>query len=68
MRAKYPKLRILAGVEANIRSNGEVDVPEDELARARLGRRVGAQRAARTGRPSACSRRWTTRTSTASGI
>jgi DNA polymerase (family 10) len=32
MRAKYPKLRILAGVEANIRSNGEVDVPEDELA------------------------------------
>lgn len=33
MRARYPKLRILAGVEANIRSNGEVDVPEDELAR-----------------------------------
>jgi DNA polymerase (family 10) len=32
MRGKYPKLRILAGVEANIRSNGEVDVPEDELA------------------------------------
>jgi DNA polymerase (family X) len=32
MRAKYPKLRILAGVEANIRSNGEVDVPENELA------------------------------------
>jgi DNA polymerase (family X) len=32
MRAKYPKLRILAGVEANIRSNGEVDVEEDELA------------------------------------
>ena len=32
MREKYPKLRILAGVEANIRSNGEVDVPEDELA------------------------------------
>jgi DNA polymerase (family X) len=31
MRAKYPKLRILAGVEANIRSNGEVDVSEDEL-------------------------------------
>jgi DNA polymerase (family 10) len=31
MRAKYPKLRILAGVEANIRANGEVDVPEDEL-------------------------------------
>jgi DNA polymerase (family X) len=31
MRAKYPKLRILAGVEANIRTNGEVDVPEDEL-------------------------------------
>jgi DNA polymerase (family 10) len=33
MRARYPKLRILAGVEANIRTNGEVDVPEDELAR-----------------------------------
>ena len=32
MRARYPKLRILAGVEANIRSNGEVDVPDDELA------------------------------------
>jgi DNA polymerase (family 10) len=32
LRAQYPKLRILAGVEANIRSNGEVDVPEDELA------------------------------------
>src|SRR3954449_10381161 len=31
MRAKHPKLRILAGVEANIRANGEVDVPEDEL-------------------------------------
>ncbi len=32
LRAKYPELRILAGVEANIRSNGEVDVSEDELA------------------------------------
>jgi len=32
LRSKFPKLRILAGVEANIRSNGEVDVPEDELA------------------------------------
>ena len=32
MRARYPKLRILAGVEANIRTNGEVDVPEAELA------------------------------------
>ena len=32
MRARYPKLHILAGVEANIRSNGEVDVPDDELA------------------------------------
>ena len=32
LRARFPKLRILAGVEANIRSNGEVDVPEDELA------------------------------------
>ena len=33
MRERYPKLRILAGVEANIRSNGEVDVSEDELSR-----------------------------------
>jgi DNA polymerase (family 10) len=33
LRDRFPKLRILAGVEANIRSNGEVDVPEDELAR-----------------------------------
>jgi len=33
VRARFPKLRILAGVEANIRSNGEVDVPEAELAR-----------------------------------
>jgi DNA polymerase (family 10) len=33
MRERYPKLRILAGVEANIRSNGEVDVPAEELAR-----------------------------------
>ena len=32
LREQYPKLRILAGVEANIRSNGEVDVPEEELA------------------------------------
>jgi DNA polymerase (family 10) len=31
VRAAFPKLRLLAGVEANIRSNGEVDVPEDEL-------------------------------------
>jgi DNA polymerase (family 10) len=31
LRAQYPKLRILAGVEANIRTNGEVDVSEDEL-------------------------------------
>jgi DNA polymerase (family X) len=33
LRDRFPTLRILAGVEANIRSNGEVDVPEDELAR-----------------------------------
>jgi DNA polymerase (family 10) len=33
MRERYPKLQILAGVEANIRTNGEVDVPEEELAR-----------------------------------
>jgi len=33
MRGRYPKLTILAGVEANIRTNGEVDVSEEELAR-----------------------------------
>ena len=33
VRTAFPKLRILAGIEANIRANGEVDVPEDELAR-----------------------------------
>jgi DNA polymerase (family 10) len=32
VREQFPKLRILAGVEANIRSNGEVDMPEEELA------------------------------------
>jgi DNA polymerase (family 10) len=29
---RFPKLRILKGVEANIRSSGEVDVAEDDLA------------------------------------
>jgi DNA polymerase (family 10) len=33
VRKRFPKLRILAGIEANIRSNGEVDVSEEELAR-----------------------------------
>jgi len=33
VRKTFPKLRILAGVEANIRTSGEVDVPEDDLAR-----------------------------------
>jgi DNA polymerase (family 10) len=32
LRARFPKLRILAGVEANIRSSGEVDVSEEDLA------------------------------------
>ncbi|HXR10923.1 MAG TPA: DNA polymerase/3'-5' exonuclease PolX [Gaiellaceae bacterium] len=31
-RERFPKLRILAGVEANIRANGEVDVAEEDLA------------------------------------
>ncbi|HKT45678.1 MAG TPA: DNA polymerase/3'-5' exonuclease PolX [Gaiellaceae bacterium] len=31
-RERFPKLHILAGVEANIRSNGEVDVAEEDLA------------------------------------
>jgi DNA polymerase (family X) len=33
VRLRFPKLRILAGVEANIRASGEVDVPEEDLAR-----------------------------------
>jgi DNA polymerase (family X) len=33
VRKKFPKLHVLAGVEANIRGNGEVDVPAEELAR-----------------------------------
>ena len=68
MRAQFPKLPILAGVEANIRSNGEVDVPEEELAL--LDWVVASVHNApeNRARPSACSRRWTTRTSTASGI
>jgi DNA polymerase (family X) len=32
LRERFPKLRILAGVEANIRSNGEVDMAEEDLA------------------------------------
>jgi DNA polymerase (family 10) len=31
MRKRFPKLTILAGVEANIRSNGEVDVADEDL-------------------------------------
>jgi DNA polymerase (family 10) len=32
LRARFPQLRILAGVEANIRSSGEVDVADYDLA------------------------------------
>ena len=32
VRERYPQLRILAGVEANIRANGEVDVADEDLA------------------------------------
>jgi DNA polymerase (family 10) len=32
LRARFPKLRILAGIEANIRANGEVDVADEDLA------------------------------------
>jgi len=32
LRERFPKLRILAGVEANIRSSGEVDMAEEDLA------------------------------------
>ncbi len=66
MRARFPKLTILAGVEANIRSNGEVDVPDEELAL--LDWVVASVHNAPDNRvrPSACSRRCRTRTSTAS--
>jgi DNA polymerase (family 10) len=33
LRGRFPQLRILAGVEANIRSSGEVDVADEDLAR-----------------------------------
>jgi DNA polymerase (family X) len=33
VREKFPRLRILAGIEANIRASGEVDVAEEDLAR-----------------------------------
>jgi DNA polymerase (family X) len=33
VRELFPKLHVLAGVEANIRANGEVDVDPDDLAR-----------------------------------
>jgi DNA polymerase (family 10) len=33
LRERYPKLRILAGIEANIRASGEVDVADEDLAR-----------------------------------
>jgi DNA polymerase (family X) len=33
VRELHPKLRILAGIEANIRASGEVDVAEEDLAR-----------------------------------
>jgi DNA polymerase (family 10) len=32
LREAFPRLRILAGIEANIRSNGEVDVADEDLA------------------------------------
>ena len=48
VRERFPKLRILAGVEANIRSNGEVDVRGGGARASRLGRRVGAPGAATT--------------------
>ncbi len=32
LRERFPKLRILAGVEANIRTSGEVDVADEDLA------------------------------------
>jgi DNA polymerase (family 10) len=32
LRKRFPSLQILAGVEANIRSNGEVDVADEDLA------------------------------------
>ncbi|MGH2936306.1 MAG: DNA polymerase/3'-5' exonuclease PolX [Gaiellaceae bacterium] len=33
VRDRFPTIHVLAGVEANIRASGEVDVPEEELSR-----------------------------------
>ena len=64
-RARCP-LRILKGIEVNIRADGDARRRRRGPRDARLGRRLGAQLASTTTRPSACSRRWRTRTSTAS--
>ena len=58
--------RLLHGVEVNIRANGTLDVPDETLAG--LDWVVASIHAAFASarRPSACSRRWRTRTSTAS--
>ena len=63
---KLAPFRILRGIEANIRANGEVDV-DDEHARASFDWVVASlhQASTRT-RPSGSSARWSTRTSTAS--
>ena len=65
LRERFPKLTILAGVEANIRSSGEVDVADEDLAL--LDWVVASvHNAPDSRRPSACSRRCRTRTSTRS--
>ena len=45
LRSRFPELTILTGVEANIRSSGEVDMRGRGSRDARLGRRVRPQRA-----------------------
>ena len=59
-------IRLLKGIEVNIRADGDARRRRRGARDARLGRRLGAQRASTTTRPGACSRRWRTRTSTAS--
>ena len=59
-------IQLLKGIEVNIRVDGTLDVRRRRARDARLGRRLRPQLASTAARPSASSRRWRTRTSTAS--
>ena len=60
-------IRLLKGIEVNIKADGSLDVPDEELAR--LDWVVASLHAgSTTSRPPGCSQRWKTPTSTASAI